>query len=229
MEKYDYPLGCFANLNSEDTICDNEYSNNAMDEIENMMNLANAIIADSMPITLQLADIKNKDKKYKKMTKDKKFDTYENIKEIANNVDIDDEQNKIVPKKRAFRGIYKNPNGVVVYKGRYKGDKPKQAANKALTRIYKVFKNVNFVIEGDISFGVLEITRGSKNKRYWYRGKRKTLDGILEVSKGVGGAKANDVKYKHKNDFKKIKEEGCIELVNCKPNNIDLQDDDDLL
>ena len=78
---------------------------------------------------------------------------------------------------RSFKVIYTDPNGHVIMEGRYCGAKPKQAACKALTGIYKVFKeeNLSDKVKDEVRFGVYETTRGSKNKRYWYSGKKSEL------------------------------------------------------
>ena len=82
---------------------------------------------------------------------------------------------------RSFKVIYVNPKGVVEMEGRYCGAKPKQAACKALTGIYKIFKEEDKPVDNEIKFGVYETTRGSKNKRYWYSGKKTELEEPIKL------------------------------------------------
>jgi hypothetical protein len=84
-------------------------------------------------------------------------------------------------KNRSFKVIYADPNGDVIMEGRYCGTKPKQAACKALTGIYKIFKEEGQDLMNDIRFGVYETTRGSKNKRYWYTGKKEELEQPIQL------------------------------------------------
>jgi hypothetical protein len=91
---------------------------------------------------------------------------------------------------RYFKAVY-NENE----KGRFSGDKPKQAANKALTSITKEFKiPINKMFE----FSVKECTRGSRKKTYTYVGKRIELDD--EISVKIDG---KTIKYKYSNVLKK--------------------------
>jgi hypothetical protein len=83
--------------------------------------------------------------------------------------------------KRSFKVIYEDPEGVVIMGGRFCGIKPKQAACKALTGIYKIFKKANAKVSDDIKFGVYETTRGSKNKRYWYSGEKAKLETPIKL------------------------------------------------
>ena len=64
--------------------------------------------------------------------------------------------------------------------------KPKQAACKALTGIYKHFKQNNTKAPNEIYFGVIEITRDSRHKTYWYCGQKVKLKEpvVLHLSDG---------------------------------------------
>lgn len=84
---------------------------------------------------------------------------------------------------RSFKVIYTAPDGKVVMDGRYCGAKPKQAACKALTGIYKTYKEANTTVTEPIQFGVHETTRGSKNKRYWYSGGKTGLKNAINLYK----------------------------------------------
>lgn len=106
-------------------------------------------------------------------------------------------------KVRSFKIIYVNANGEEqqMNNGRYCGSKPKQAACKALTGIFKDLKNSGKNI-GDvgIKFCIKETTRGSNNKKFWYNGRREELENPVEISLG------NDkrITYKYVNTLEKI-------------------------
>ena len=55
------------------------------------------------------------------------------------------------------------------FRGRYLGESPYQAANKALSEIIRKDKDVN---TNNINFTLIESTKGSKNKEHKYQGKR---------------------------------------------------------
>lgn len=87
--------------------------------------------------------------------------------------------------------------------GRYTGESPYQAANKALSELIRKKKADGKNEMGKINFTLIESTKGSKHKSHDYVGKRvalktpityKTKDGI-EVTK------------KYKNELKKLKKE----------------------
>ena len=85
-------------------------------------------------------------------------------------------------KKRYFKCIYVDEKTKCVNcVGRYSGKKPKQAANKALTALTKNFKEQGINTNGlKINFGVIEQTRGSKRKKYYYHGTRNTLKNLFQ-------------------------------------------------
>merc|ERR1711871_246050 len=75
--------------------------------------------------------------------------------------------------------------------GRYTGDSPYQAANKALSELIRKKKSDGGSVAGKINFTLIESTKGSKHKHHEYVGKRvalktpisyKTKDGV-EVTK----------------------------------------------
>lgn len=84
------------------------------------------------------------------------------------------------------------------FRGRYLGESPYQAANKALSEIIRKDKNVN---ANNINFTLIESTKGSKNKEHNYQGKRIKLDKPItyQTKNGVS------VEKKYKNELKKIK------------------------
>jgi hypothetical protein len=82
--------------------------------------------------------------------------------------------------KRYFKCIMINADGKAVCSGRYSGKKPKQAASKACTRLYKE-AGKNF--PKNIVFGMHECTRTSKKKKkYFYLGSRVKLSKPEKVS-----------------------------------------------
>ena len=60
--------------------------------------------------------------------------------------------------------------------GRYNGDSPYQAANKALSEIIRNKVKNNEVVDEDITFFLVESTKGSNKKVHQYVGKRIKLD-----------------------------------------------------
>ena len=127
-------------------------------------------------------------------------------------------------KKRYFKCIYVDEKTKCVNcVGRYSGKKPKQAANKALTALTKNFKEQGINTNGlKINFGVIEQTRGSKRKKYYYHGTRNTLKKPVPVSikktdKKTGKVTTEVITYKHQSTVKKISCDKCPELVAFNP------------
>ncbi len=126
--------------------------------------------------------------------------------------------------KRSFKGVYVNCEGVVVLSGRYCGKKPMQAARKALTGIYRRYKNYNKEhpkskksLTGKVYFGVKETSQQSKHKKiYWYVGEKLDLDvpheRVLKTIDPVTG-KNKVISHKSKNDVKKASVEDCKHLL----------------
>lgn len=154
--------------------------------------------------------------------------------------DIDNNDNNInkpKPPKRFFKAIYQNPNDEVVLEGRYCGIRPKQAASKALTGIYKIFKKEGEAIFGKILFGIKETTRGSRGREFWYSGERILLDKPIDVvikrgPKDKNGnytapqldknGKLKKINHYFDSVIKKAKKENCAHLFNYK--HVDLSD-----
>jgi hypothetical protein len=84
--------------------------------------------------------------------------------------------------KRVFRAIYEDVDKLIVLDGKYLGTKPKQAASKAFSKIFKLFVDSGVQLTKQIYFGLKECTRKKKgakkkvNKCYWYTGIRNKLD-----------------------------------------------------
>lgn len=84
--------------------------------------------------------------------------------------------------------------------GRYNGDSPYQAANKALSEIIRNKVKANEKVDGDISFFLVESTKGSAKKTHQYLGKRVQLD--TPVKYKVGN---QEIVKNFKNILKKVK------------------------
>jgi hypothetical protein len=85
--------------------------------------------------------------------------------------------------------------------GRYTGDSPYQAANKALSELIRKKKKDGDTTAGKINFTLIESTKGSKNKEHEYIGKRISLKKPITYQTKDG----LDVTKKFKNELKKVK------------------------
>lgn len=101
-------------------------------------------------------------------------------------------------KVRYFKCIY---NGT--QQGRYKGGKPKQAANKGFTYIIKHHPDL---IGQEVTFQMLECTRGRNKKVSTYTGVRRHLDNPVTVEIKNGGGPTKQIVYKFSNKVTKVKE-----------------------
>lgn len=118
------------------------------------------------------------------------------IKEVAQN-EINKKNNNL--KKRFFKLLFNNETA-----GRFCGNKPKQAANKALTSIINKLKGGNKNDEAEFQFSIIECTRGSKHKEYKYIGKRVKLPAPIKVQ--IGGAdNKKEIIYQYNTQIKKLK------------------------
>lgn len=84
--------------------------------------------------------------------------------------------------------------------GRYNGDSPYQAANKALSEIIRNKVKVNEAVDSEINFFLVESTKGSTKKVHQYVGKRVQLE--TPVVYKVGD---QDIIKNYKNILKKVK------------------------
>jgi hypothetical protein len=109
-------------------------------------------------------------------------------------------------KTRYFKCMYSG-----VLSGRFCGNKPKQAANKALTSIVKDLKDKGLSVDNDIVFSIIECTRKSRKKEYNYSGRRIKLDTPMKVKIG-GGDKI--IEYNYNNKIQKIKPEISVTTKN---------------
>jgi hypothetical protein len=84
--------------------------------------------------------------------------------------------------------------------GRYNGDSPYQAANKALSEIIRNKVKNNESIDSEINFYLVESTKGSKKKSHQYIGKRVQLDTPVIYKVGE-----QEIVKNFKNILKKVK------------------------
>ena len=91
--------------------------------------------------------------------------------------------------------------GTEEFTGRFTGLTPYQAANKALSKFFRE----NKAAKNEITFSIVESTRGSKRSTYTYNGKREKLTAPVKYSiKGNDGAVREIVK-EYKNKLTKVK------------------------
>lgn len=84
--------------------------------------------------------------------------------------------------------------------GRYNGDSPYQAANKALSEIIRNKVKNSESIDSEINFYLVESTKGSKKKSHQYIGKRVQLDTPVIYKVGE-----QEIVKNFKNILKKVK------------------------
>ena len=101
--------------------------------------------------------------------------------------------------KRYFKCMYNN-----VCSGRYSGNRPKQAANKAFTAIVRNQGGNDVCTNKSFKFELVECTRGSARKTHSYEGTRKKLDTPLDVTIGSGD-NVKKITYRYTNKVKKAK------------------------
>lgn len=129
-----------------------------------------------------ITDKKSKKKIEVKKSVEKKKLAKKSVAKVDKKKKVVVNKEQVKRKDRSFKVIYTDPTGDVVMEGRYCGAKPKQAACKALTGIYKIFKEEGQNLKNDeVKFGVYETTRGSKNKKYWYTGKKEELETPIKL------------------------------------------------
>ena len=96
--------------------------------------------------------------------------------------------------------------------GRYNGDSPYQAANKALSEIIRNRVKNNQITEEDITFYLVESTKGSSKKCHKYIGKRIKLN--TPVSYVVkNGEREQTITKEFKNILRKVKRNPNLEEV----------------
>jgi hypothetical protein len=114
---------------------------------------------------------------------------------------VSESENQILQKgTRSFKVKLEN-NGPLY--GRYNGDSPYQAANKALSEIIRNRVKNNQNSDEEITFFLVETTKGSGKKTHQYTGKRTKLDVPVEYTVGE-----TVVKKEFKNILRKVKKSG---------------------
>jgi hypothetical protein len=121
---------------------------------------------------------------------------------------------------RFFRCVYKTTDDEIVHVGRYSGNKPKQAACKALTGIVK---NNGLETGEKVTFLIQECTRGSKKKKYSYVGCQVDLPEPVRITITKKDGSSSQIEYTKNNDVKKISLSECGDLLN-----VDLAEDNEV-
>lgn len=101
--------------------------------------------------------------------------------------------------KRYFKCVYEGK-----VHGRYSGEKPKQAANKAFTNIIRGMGGDS--VGKKVRFQMKECTRGSNQKTSTYEGERVKLDKPLTIEIKKNTDKPKVIEYKFTNKINKVKE-----------------------
>ena len=95
--------------------------------------------------------------------------------------------------------------------GRYNGDSPYQAANKALSEIIRNKVKAEEAVEGKLTFWLIESTKGSSKRVHQYEGERIKLAEPVKYKVGE-----NEIVKEYKNILKKIKKADQVEVVTKK-------------
>ena len=141
------------------------------------------------------------------LTQDKKSTRKQKVNKEDNEHVVELEQDNVETdggKNRYFKLFYNEK-----YQGRYRGRKPKQAANKAFSSIIKDMKKnhgeqgVDGVVNVDINFSIRECTRNSKHKEYSYTGIRKALNEPLRVPIKKNDESIKEIVYNFHNKIQK--------------------------
>jgi len=133
-------------------------------------------------------DVKKDKKEDKKDVKKDKKDVKKSQKKIKGGKAVEAENEEENTSTRYFKVIHDGEDESTAH-GRFSGSKPKQAANKAFTSIVKEAKGA---LNGETKFSIIECTRKSKNKRYFYTATRELLNVPTEV---IIGDKKTKSKY----------------------------------
>jgi len=96
--------------------------------------------------------------------------------------------------------------------GRYNGDSPYQAANKALSEIIRNKVKAEEAVEGKLTFWLIESTKGSSKRVHQYEGERVKLAEPVKYQVGD-----NEIVKEYKNILKKVKKSEQTEVVSKKP------------
>ena len=103
--------------------------------------------------------------------------------------------------KRRSRSFKVKEDGEDKAYGRYTGESPYQAANKALSELIRKRNKDGKTTQSKIEFTLIESTKGSKHREHQYVGKRLKLKTPIEYQTKDGVT----VTKKFKNELKKVK------------------------
>ena len=113
------------------------------------------------------------------------------------------ETNQTIKKSRSFKAKLEQNSQQY---GRYNGESPYQAANKAFSEIIKTRIKNNIPIDQNITFFLVETTKGSSKKNHQYIGKRVKLDEPVSYNVNNG----TPIVKEYKNILRKIKKSEII-------------------
>lgn len=121
----------------------------------------------------------------------------------SNNTEVENTttEQQVGGNKKSTRSFKVQLVGEEAAHGRYSGNSPYQAANKAFSEIVRNRVRNNQTVEEEITFKLIESTKGSAKKTYNYVGKRIKLDN--PVTYQVAGGQT--IQKVYKNQLRKIK------------------------
>lgn len=125
---------------------------------------------------------------------------------MANQNEVEAQNNEVKEKKgsRSFK-VKLEQNGPQY--GRYNGDSPYQAANKALSEIIRNKVKNNQLADQDINFFLVESTKGSSKKTHQYVGKRMKLTQPVTYTVDNGQV----ITKEYKNVLRKVKKSELVQ------------------
>lgn len=125
---------------------------------------------------------------------------------MANQNEVEAQNNEVKEKKgsRSFK-VKLEQNGPQY--GRYNGDSPYQAANKALSEIIRNKVKNNQTADQDINFFLVESTKGSSKKTHQYVGKRMKLTQPVTYTVDNGQV----ITKEYKNVLRKVKKSELVQ------------------
>jgi hypothetical protein len=119
-----------------------------------------------------------------------------------NQVEVNEEEQK---KNRSFKVKLSEEDQSY---GRYNGDSPYQAANKALSEIIRNKVKAGEAVEGKLTFWLIESTKGSSKRVHQYEGERIKLAEPVKYKVGD-----NEIVKEYKNILKKIKKADQVVVI----------------
>ncbi len=137
-----------------------------------------------------------------KTTKPKKNNVVQEVKKEDSPTDSAPAQEGGQRRVRYFRCMFSDDTF-----GRFSGFKPKQAAGKALTSILRHREKEGKDLFEEVSFSMVECTRGGNHKVSQYSGKRVKLEKPVTVTIKTSDGKKKEINYNFTNKITKIKSE----------------------